>query len=313
MTDTPLGLVEIVGTGPVGTSIALACRRAGIDVVLTDLSAEHVRTASGLGAGRPRSADDRPVLVVVAVPPDHLADAIVDALTDGDALVTDVGSIKSRPLHEVAQRVDAAQLSRYVGSHPMAGSERSGPLAASAALFDGRPWAITPHVTSSPEATKAVGELVAICGAVPTTLSPEEHDSAVARTSHLPHLAAVLVAGRPAGAPAEHLALSGRGVRDVTRIAASDPALWQQILGANADAVTDLLGELREQLDDLIAAVRTTSVGRCTASSAPASAARRPSPASTAARSGPCARCSCPSPTIPASWHGSSGTPARSA
>ena len=97
-TDSPLGLVEIVGTGLVGTSIALACRRAGIDVVLTDLSAKHVRTASGLGAGRPRSADDRPVLVVVAVPPDHLADAIVAALTDSDALVTDVGSIKSRPL-----------------------------------------------------------------------------------------------------------------------------------------------------------------------------------------------------------------------
>lgn len=255
-TDSPLGLVEIVGTGLVGTSIALACRRSGIDVVLTDLSAEHVRTASGLGAGRPKSADDRPVLVVIAVPPDHLADAIVAALTDSDALVTDVGSIKSRPLHEVAQRVDAAQLSRYVGSHPMAGSERSGPLAASAALFDGRPWAITPHETSMAEATAAVGRLVEICGAVPTSLSPEEHDLAVARTSHLPHLAAVLVAGRLAGAPAEHLALSGQGVRDVTRIAASDPALWQQILGANSDAVTDLLGELREQLDDLIAAVR---------------------------------------------------------
>jgi prephenate dehydrogenase len=170
--------------------------------------------------------------------------------------VTDVGSIKSKPFHDVSARVDAAQLARYVGSHPMAGSERSGPLAASADLFEGRPWAVTPHATSSPEATAAVAELVAICGAVATTLSPDEHDLAVARTSHLPHLAAVLVAGRLAGAPAEHLALSGQGVRDVTRIAASDPALWQQILGANADAVTGLLGELRAELDDLIAAVR---------------------------------------------------------
>jgi prephenate dehydrogenase len=256
MSDSPLRLVEIVGTGLVGTSIALACRRAGIDVVLTDLAAEHVRTASGLGAGRPKVAADRPGLVVVAVPPDHLADAIVTALATGDALVTDVGSIKGRPLLDVAARVDPAQLTRYVGSHPMAGSERSGPLAASAALFDGRPWAITPHATSRADAIAAVTELVATCGAVATTLTPDEHDKAVARTSHLPHLAAVLVAGRLAGAPAEHLALSGQGVRDVTRIAAGDPALWQQILGANSGAVADLLGELREQLDDLIAAVR---------------------------------------------------------
>jgi prephenate dehydrogenase len=138
----------------------------------------------------------------------------------------------------------------------MAGSERSGPLAASAALFDGRPWAVTPHPGAADDAGALVSALVRLCGGVEARLAPDDHDRAVARTSHLPHLAAVLVAGRLAGAPPEHLALSGQGVRDVTRIAASDPALWQQILGANAGAVTDLLGEVREQLDVLIAAVR---------------------------------------------------------
>lgn len=251
-----LGLVEIVGTGLLGTSMALACRRAGVDVVLSDISAENVRTATSLGAGRPKGVDDRPGLVVVAVPPDHLADAIVAALTQGGALVTDVGSVKSGPLADVAGRVDDEQLSRYVGSHPMAGSERSGPLAASAALFDGRPWAITPHETSSAEAVAAVTELVGICGALATTITPDEHDKAVARTSHLPHLAAVLVAGRLAGAPEAHLALSGQGVRDVTRIAASDPGMWQQILSANSGAVTAMLSELSGQLDQLIAALR---------------------------------------------------------
>ena len=152
--------------------------------------------------------------------------------------------------------MDAGTLSRYVGSHPMAGSERSGPLAASAALFDGRPWAVTPHDGADPGAVALVAALVRLCGGVEARLAPDEHDRAVARTSHLPHLAAVLVAGRLQGAPPEHLALSGQGVRDVTRVAASDPALWQQILGANAGAVTDLLGEVREQLDVLIAAVR---------------------------------------------------------
>ena len=93
-------------------------------------------------------------------------------------------------------------------------------------------------------------------------MDPAEHDRAVARISHLPHLAAVLVAGRLAAAPAEHLALSGQGVRDVTRVAASDPALWQQILEANSDAVLDLLGEVRADLDALMAAVAATRTAR---------------------------------------------------
>jgi prephenate dehydrogenase len=100
-----------------------------------------------------------------------------------------------------------------------------------------------------------VEALVLECGAAPLRMDPAEHDRAVARTSHLPHLAAVLVAGRLAQAPAEHLALSGQGVRDVTRVAASDPDLWQQILGANSEAVLDLLAEVRADLDTLMSAV----------------------------------------------------------
>lgn len=268
MSDAPSALtgpVEVVGAGLLGTSIGLACRRAGLDVSLRDIAPEHVRTASGLGAGRPVVAGDAPQLVVVAVPPDHLAEAVTAALGRGDAFVTDVGSVKAGPLRSVARGVGADVLRRYVGSHPMAGSERSGPLAASAALFDGRPWAITPHDTSDPGAVALVEQLARVCGAVPTTLSPAEHDRAVARISHLPHLAAVLVAGRLAGAPEAHLALSGQGVRDVTRIAASDPGLWEQILGANAEAVLALLGEMRVELDDLMAAVTTAASGESSA------------------------------------------------
>ncbi len=249
------GPVEIVGTGLIGTSVALVCRRIGLEVVLRDTSAEHLRTASGLGAGRPARAGDGPQLVVVAVPPASVGAAVADALRRTDAVVTDVGSVKAAPLEQVAQWVDADQLRRYVGSHPMAGSERSGPLAASASLFDGRPWAVTPHATSDPDAVSLVEGLVLECGAVPVRLDPGDHDRAVARTSHLPHLAAVLVAGRMTHAPAEHLALSGQGVRDVTRVAASDPLLWQEILGANAPAVLALLGEVRDELDSLMAAV----------------------------------------------------------
>ena len=259
MTDDHLpaltGPVEVVGVGLIGTSIALVCRRLGLEVVLRDTSEENLRTASGLGAGRPVAAADRPQLVVVAVPPVTIADAIVEALGRSDAVVTDVGSVKAAPLEAVAGRVRPADLARYVGSHPMAGSERSGPLAASAALFDGMPWAVTQHAGADPGAVGLVESLVLECGASPLRMDPSEHDRAVARTSHLPHLAAVLVAGRLAAAPAEHLALSGQGVRDVTRVAASDPGLWQQILEANSEAVLDLLAEVRSDLDSLITAV----------------------------------------------------------
>ncbi|WP_459975815.1 prephenate dehydrogenase [Nocardioides pyridinolyticus] len=252
------GPVEVVGTGLLGTSIALACRRAGLEVLLSDTSPEHVRTASALGAGRPREDGDRPQLVVVAVPPDHLGSEIVRALERTDAVVTDVGSVKTGPLTAVTGRPGAE---RYVGGHPMAGSERSGPLAANAALFDGRPWAITPHEGSDPAGVAVVEALVAVCGGVPVVLSPEEHDRAVARTSHVPHLLASLVAARLAEAPAGHLALTGQGVRDVTRVAAGDPALYGQIVTANAAAVLGLLGEVRGQLDVLIDAVANADRG----------------------------------------------------
>ena len=250
--ETLIGPVEIVGTGLLGTSIGLACRREGIEVLLTDTSPEHVRTASGLGAGRPRAEGDRPQLVVIAVPPDHLGTEIARALAAGGAVVTDVGSVKTGPLAAVAGEPG---LERYVGGHPMAGSERSGPLAASAALFDGRPWAVTPHAASSPEAVALVDELARLCGAVPVRLTPAEHDKAVARTSHVPHLLAALVAGRLVEAPTEHLALSGQGIRDVTRVAAGDPVLYGQIVAANAEAVLALLAEVRGQLDLVIGAV----------------------------------------------------------
>lgn len=253
------GPVLVVGAGLLGTSIGLALRSAGVEVLLSDVNEEHVRTASGLGAGTAAGSLEGVRLVVVAVPPDHLAEAIAAALRDTAAVVTDVGSVKHAPLKAVRALVDESLLARYVGSHPMAGSERSGPLAASSALFDGRPWAIAPHESSSPEAVAQVTALARTCGATPFTFTPAEHDEAVARTSHLPHVVAALVAGTLAEAPAQHLALSGQGVRDVTRIAAGDPRLWEQILTANSEALAALLREVRSDLDGLLGALETGS------------------------------------------------------
>lgn len=248
------GPVLVVGAGLLGTSIGLALARHDVQVLLSDANPENVRTASGLGAGRAVAVGDRPQLVVVAVPPDHVSAEVARALETTDAVVTDVGSVKSAPLAGLAGHDG---LERYVGGHPMAGSERSGPLASSPSLFDGRPWAVAPHATSSAEAVGLVEALVRLAGGSVVRMTPEEHDLAVARTSHLPHLLAVLMAGRLAGAPEQHLALSGQGVRDVTRVAGGDPALWQQIVSGNRQAVVGLLDEVRVELDDLIEAVTT--------------------------------------------------------
>ncbi|HET7194109.1 MAG TPA: prephenate dehydrogenase, partial [Nocardioides sp.] len=237
-------------------SVGLALTKLGIPVWLRDTSSEHLRTALGLGAGQiaPDIAPP-PQLVVVAVPPDVIGETLRWALTHHpNAVVTDVGSIKTGPLEQLRAR-GSQGLARYVGGHPMAGSERSGPHAASAALFDGRPWAVTPHQDSSAAAVDLVLELVRLLGGTAVRLSPDEHDRAVARTSHLPHLLAVLTAARLTGAPPEHLALSGQGVRDVTRVAGSDPAMWQQIVALNSDALRGLLAEVREELDALQDAV----------------------------------------------------------
>ena len=251
-----VGPVHVVGAGLLGTSVGLALCRAGVEVWLSDHNHEHLRTASGLGAGTPAPEEGTPQLTVVAVPPDHIAEVAVEALERG-GVVTDVGSVKSLPLEQVADHVGIGVLSRYVGSHPMAGSERSGPLAASAELFDGRPWAIAPHVHSAPEAVELVEALARTCGAEPIRLSPVEHDRAVARTSHLPHLLAVLTAGQLAEAMPEQLTLSGQGVRDVTRVAAGDPVMWGQIIRANRAAVSEILRDVRDDLARLLDALRT--------------------------------------------------------
>ncbi|HET6166745.1 MAG TPA: prephenate dehydrogenase [Marmoricola sp.] len=248
------GPVHVIGAGLLGTSIGLALRKTGVPVWLSDANPEHLRTAVGLGAGIARPQDGAPQLVVVAVPPLHIAEVVLDAL-DGGGVVTDIGSVKALPLEQVSDQASDAALARYVGSHPMAGSERSGPLTASAALFDGRPWAITPHVHADPDAIRLVGALIDRCGATAVRLSPVEHDLAVARTSHLPHLLAVLAAAQLTDAVPEHLSLSGQGVRDVTRVAAGDPELYGQIIRANGATVGELLRGVRRQLDELISAV----------------------------------------------------------
>ena len=262
------GPVRIVGTGLLGASIGLALRALGVDVVLADPSRTTVLLARDVGAGRLPAPDDAlPRLVVVAAPPDVTGEVVVAELAaNPQAVVTDVASVKGAVI--AALRAAGADLTRYVGSHPMAGSERSGPTAARPDLFTGRPWVVVGTERSTGEAVLVVRNLVTDLGATPVLLDAGLHDEAVAVVSHVPQIAASLVAARLRDADPAALDLAGQGLRDVTRIAAGDPALWTSILAANADAVLPVLQALRADLDEVIdalgqvaAAARAEGVG----------------------------------------------------
>jgi prephenate dehydrogenase len=265
--------VLVIGAGLMGTSVALALVRAGVEVLLDDPDPAHLRVAVSLGAGTPMSSTgpdaaragtgdvDEVGLVVVSVPPAVLGTVIAEALVRfPGAIVTDLGSVKAATLDDVTARAPD-HLDRYVGGHPMAGSEQSGPLAARADLFDGRAWAVTPHLRSRPDAVEAVEGLAHTCGAFAVSMTPAEHDEAVALVSHLPQVASSVVAGLLTTGAEGHLVLAGQGLRDVTRIAAGDPALWSQILSANAEPVARLLHEAAEHLHRIAVTLEKTEPG----------------------------------------------------
>jgi len=252
------GQVRIVGSGLLGASIGLRLRQQGVDVVLDDVSPAARSLAVDYGAGRLPAEGDAPVLVVVCVPPDVTAEVVARELAaHPDALVTDVASVKAAPLAELRAR--GADLGRYIGSHPMAGRERGGAISARADLFVGRPWVIAGHDDITYRRAAAVEDLALDLGATPVEMTPEEHDAGVALVSHVPQVVASLMAARLRGAPDESLGLAGQGVRDVTRIASSDPALWVQILAANAERVVPVLRDLRDDLDGIVRALSEPS------------------------------------------------------
>lgn len=237
--------VKIVGAGLLGTSLGLALAKHGITAQLTDQSKANLRLAIEYGAGV--EAHSEPDLVMVCVPPDMTADVVARELANHpQATVTDVASTKLK----IEQRVQelSAEHHRYIGSHPMAGREKGGPGKARADLFFARPWVITTREQLDTTRIEIIRDLALRLGALPQLMSAKNHDEAVALVSHLPQLAASLVAARMAGANPDYLALSGQGLRDTTRIAASDPELWMQILEQNAKEIAPLIGQLSEDL-----------------------------------------------------------------
>lgn len=267
MDSTLTGPVLIIGSGLLGASIGLGLRAAGCeDVYVQDISPTAEAVAQDIGAGTSFSSlteEERaafaPQLVVVAAPPDSAGAVCARALNTyaprsevgyPGAVVTDVASVKVRPLADVL--ASGADASRYVGSHPMAGREKSGPVAARGELFQARPWIICEHDSVRPECVRLVRSVAVELGAIVTSLSVEEHDQTVALISHVPQAMSSLLASRLQDTPLYALSLAGQGLRDTVRIAASDPTLWVQIFAANAEPIVQTLYGVRDDLNRLI-------------------------------------------------------------
>ncbi|ONK15339.1 prephenate dehydrogenase [Streptomyces sp. MP131-18] len=245
----------VIGTGLIGTSLALALSGRGVRVHLADTDPDRSRTAAALGAGTEEPPEGRVDLAVIAVPPALIATTVAGLQRRGAARAyADVGSVKGGPRRELAGL--GGDTASYLGSHPMAGRERSGPLAATADLFEGRPWVLTPTPDTETEVLNLVLELVALCRAVPVVMDADAHDRAVALVSHAPQLLSSLLAARLGTADESAVRLCGQGVRDVTRLAASEPRMWLDILAANPGPVADVLSELAADLEETIRSLR---------------------------------------------------------
>jgi prephenate dehydrogenase len=279
MTSTPRAepprRVAVIGTGLIGTSIAMAAARTGRSVVGFDADrsvAERAAASGALSAANTMAEAARDAdLVIVCTPIGSIAVTVADALVaEPRAVVTDVGSIKGRIVDDVellAAR-SGGSAERFVPGHPMGGSERSGPEHASASVVDGIVWTLAPTEGSDPQSVALVERFVESIGARPVRMSPARHDRLVAFVSHLPQVASSALMGLAATEEADEpdiLLLAAGGFRDLTRLAASNPALWSDILLANRDEVVraiDLYVERLAALRDEVTADNEAGVER---------------------------------------------------
>lgn len=244
-------LVGIVGTGLIGASIGLGVRQNGGTVLGWDRDVAAGELAKAVGALDDIAPDyaavvaAKPDLLVLAAPPSAVAEMV--RRLERTVLTIDVAGVKV----PVCAAVPTG--ARFVGTHPMAGREMAGAGAASPALFRGAAWVICP-VDAAAADVAAVESFVTDLGARPVVMTPAEHDEAVAMVSHLPQLLAATLLTEAA----EHttaLDLAAGSFRDLTRVAASDPGTWVELLRANAPALARVVRDLGEQLDRVTAAL----------------------------------------------------------
>jgi prephenate dehydrogenase len=255
--------VAVVGTGLIGASIGLAARTAGGEVRGWDAEPETLRIAGEREAVEPAASMEDAVrdahLAIVATPVASLLAQVEAVLgAGGGATVTDVGSTKGALCSAVSDRA------RFVGGHPVAGSEAHGPANASGDLFRGATWFLTPVAETDPERYRTLHGFVASLGAIPVAVDPHAHDRLVALTSHLPHaLANILLnhAGSVRVDGHEPLAAAGGSLRDMTRVGGANPRIWVDIFTENAPELRAALGEHRRRVEELERALETRDAG----------------------------------------------------
>ena len=257
-------MLAILGVGLIGGSLGLAARERGLARHVVGYARRTEVRDSALACGAVDTATDdlvaavrRADCVFLATPLGvmrELCEQIAPHVRP-DALVTDGGSVKGSVMRECAPLFEGGN---FVGGHPMAGSEKSGVSAARANLFEGATWALTPTLSTNPQATEQLVALIEAVGARPLTLSPDEHDNLVAVTSHLPHMTAAALVHRFAEARASHpeaVQLTAGGWRDSTRVAAGDTTMWRDITLANAPALLATLDGMMSELQSLRALI----------------------------------------------------------
>ena len=240
--------VKVVGSGLIGSSIALALASKGITVTMVDIDPRAAALAQDLVG--PAPTDSEADLVVIASPVSTVSQVIKGEIQQGFNLgFIDISSVKVNPVLEISSlELDP---SRFLPSHPMAGREVGGAESARGDLFQGRPWIIDPAGVA-PDLLAAGRELIEMCGGHLLEMGISEHDQAVALISHLPQILSTAVAARLEGAPAQWLDLAGSGLRDTTRIAASSPTLWREIISANSEALKPLINLVIADLSELV-------------------------------------------------------------
>ncbi len=245
--------VAIIGVGLIGGSVGLALRQRNLAAKVVGVGRRHssLRVARRIGAVTTTTIDiARGVadaeLVVVCTPVGQIVEHVRQAAANCPAgtLITDAGSTKQ----QICQQLDGTlpRGCRFLGSHPLAGSEKSGPAHAAADLFEGRVAIVTPTANTRAEDFDLIEQFWESLGSVVISLSPAEHDRALALTSHLPH---VLAAALALSVPEKLFRLCGTGLLDTTRLAAGDPLLWQQILVSNRDYMLAALEQLGQQVE----------------------------------------------------------------
>ena len=238
---------NVAGLGLIGGSIALALRGRGWHVTGDDLDPTRIDRALAMRAIDVSGFDADAEITFVATPVLAIADRVKRALAESAGLVTDVGSVKSG----IVAAIDDP---RFVGGHPMAGSELDGFDGADAAMFEGAVWVLTPTATTADDTFSKVAAVVAELGADVVALPADRHDQVVAVISHVPHLAAATLMGLASDRAEEHVALlrlAAGGFRDMTRIASGHPAIWLDICAENRPAILSALDGLITGLESM--------------------------------------------------------------